>query len=323
MEAPIINKYEKEINVNIENQYISFTSKDNQNLNYKGMFTKDFLSDKEGIFKLLSLNGIKDFFDQRIVNKEYDLKKDEQKISLKINYNNKTIELIIPKDIESMDKNLSLNLITELVNIKNENKEIKERLYNLEKKVSKLMKEENEDLKGFEKSIIKNKEEAQKILKWICPYNERKVALLYKATPEENTRDDFHRKCDNKGATVVLIETSKGRRFGGYTSLSWDTSGTWKNDLESFLFSLDNNKKYEVIANATYKVYSDKNYGPWFGNGASGFGLAYEKNLFIGNETHRDNYPSDKAYSTTVENELSGGKTFNISKMEVYQIISQ
>lgn len=322
MEAPI-NKYENEININIENQYISFIYKDKNNLEYKGMFTKDFLSDKENFFKLLSLSSIKDFFEQRIINKEYDLQKDDQNISLKIKYNNKTLDLIIPKDIGTMDKNLSLNLITELVNIKNENKEIKERLYNLEKKVSKLMKEENEDLKGFERNIIKNKEEAEKILKWICPYNDRKLELLYKATPEENTRDDFHRKCDNKGATVVLIETTKGRRFGGYTSLSWDSSSGWKNDLESFLFSLDNNKKYEVIPNATYKVYSNKDYGPWFGGSGSGFGLSYEKNFFIGNETHRDNYSSEKAYSTTVENELSGGKTFNISKMEVYQIINQ
>ena len=322
MEAPI-NKYENEININIENQYISFIYKDKNNLEYKGMFTKDFLSDKENFFKLLSLSSIKDFFEQRIINKEYDLQKDDQNISLKIKYNNKTLDLIIPKDIGTMDKNLSLNLITELVNIKNENKEIKERLYNLEKKVSKLMKEENEDLKGFERNIIKNKEEAEKILKWICPYNDRKLELLYKATPEENTRDDFHRKCDNKGATVVLIETTKGRRFGGYTSLSWDSSSGWKNDLESFLFSLDNNKKYEVIPNATYKVYSNKDYGPWFGNSGSGFGLSYEKNFFIGNETHREYYSSDKAYFTTVENELSGGKTFNISKMEVYQIINQ
>lgn len=322
MEAPI-NKHENEINFNIENQYISFIYKDKNNLEYKGMFTKDFLSDKENFFKLLSLSSIKDFFEQRIINKEYDLQKDEQNIILKIKYNNKKLDLIIPKDIGTVDKNLSLNLITELANIKNENKEIKERLYNLEKKVSQLMNEEKEDLKGFEKNIIKNKEEAEKILKWICPYNDRKVELLYKATPEENTTDDFHRKCDNKGATVVLIETTKGRRFGGYTSLSWDSSSGWKNDLESFLFSLDNNKKYEVIANAACKVYSNKGYGPWFGSNGSGFGLAYEKNFFIGNETHRDNYPSEKSYSTSVENELSGGKTFNISKMEVYQIINQ
>ena len=152
MEAPI-NKHENEINFNIENQYISFIYKDKNNLEYKGMFTKDFLSDKENFFKLLSLSSIKDFFEQRIINKEYDLQKDDQNIILKIKYNNKNLDLIIPKDIGTVDKNLSLNLITELANIKNESKEIKERLYNLEKKVSQLMNEEK--MKTISKFYVK------------------------------------------------------------------------------------------------------------------------------------------------------------------------
>ena len=157
-------------------------------------------------------------------------------------------------------------------------------------------------------------------MKWVCPNNERKVKLLYKATLEENTRDDFHRKCDNKGATVTLIETTKGRRFGGYTSLSWSSNEGWKDDKEAFLFSLDNDKKYDVIQDAKYKVYSGKGYGQWFGYGGN-IGLAREKNYFIGNDTHWENF-GDKCYSTTVENELSGGINFNISKMEVYQILT-
>ena len=78
-------------------------------------------------------------------------------------------------------------------------------------------------------------------MKWVCPNNERRVKLLYTATPEENTRDDFHRTCDNNGATITLVETTKGR-FGGYTSLSWSSNEGWKNDKEAFLFSLDNEK---------------------------------------------------------------------------------
>ena len=62
-------------------------------------------------------------------------------------------------------------------------------------------------------------------------------------------------------------------------------------------------------------------HGPWFGNYGN-IGLAYDKNFFIGNETHSENFDS-KCYSTTVDFELSGGKTFNISKLEVYQIINE
>lgn len=230
------------------------------------------------------------------------------------------IEIIIPKkDINDISQ---LNIITELINIIQENKEIKQKLIDLEQKVNILLKEKEnrEDMKGFEKTIIKNNSEAEKLMKWVCPNNERKVKLIYKATPEENTRDDFHRKCDNKGATLTIIETTKGRRFGGYTSVCWDSSSGWKDDKEAFLFSLDNDKKYDVIQSKNYKVYSGSGYGPWFGD-CGNIGLAYEKNYFIGNDSHRE-YFEYKCYSTTVENELSGGKTFNISKMEVYQIIN-
>ena len=57
-------------------------------------------------------------------------------------------------------------------------------------------------------------------------------------------------------------------------------------DKEAFLFNLDNDKKYDAIQNAKNKVYMGKGHGPWFGSGGN-LGLAYDKNYFIGNETHR------------------------------------
>ena len=104
--------------------------------------------------------------------------------------------------------------------------------------------------------------------------------MLYRASLKENTPDDFHRLCDNKGPTIILIETTKGKRFGGYTSLDWDSSSEWKNDLEEFLFSLDNDKKYEVIPNSSYKVYSNRGFGLWFGYNGN-IGLAYDKKFLL------------------------------------------
>ena len=285
----------------IDNNCLQISVQDGKNKSeYTGLFSKEFLLEKEEVFKFFQLDAILNFFNEIIKSKKYKINLDSIKLNLIIEYTkDKKFDLIIPK--KELNEKTQLNIITELAN---ENKEIKERLSELEKKVNKLLneKENKDDLKGFEYTIIKNKSEANKILKWVCPNNERKVKLLYKATLEENTRDDFHRKCDNKGATVTLIETTKGRRFG------------------AFLFSLDNDKKYDVIQDAKYKVFSYKGYGPWFGNGGN-IGLAYEKNYFIGNDTHWENF-GDKCYSTTVENELSGGTKFNISKMEVYQILT-
>ena len=310
------------IEIKIEGNSLQISIIDSQNNEYLGLFTKEFLSEKEDFLRHLSLNSILPFFQENINAKKYLIKKDDINISLTIKYSEeKNFELLIPK--KDINHNTQLNIITELTNIKQENKEIKKRLFDLEQKVNLLLNENNKknELKGFENTIIKNNEEANKILKWICPNGERKVKLLYKATPEENTNDDFHRKCDNKGATVVILETTKGRRFGGYNSLNWSSHEGWKNDKEAFLFSLDNDKKYDVIPEASYKIYAGKGHGPWFGNGGN-IGLARDKNFFIGNETHSENFDS-KCYSTTVDFELSGGKTFNISKLEVYQIINE
>ena len=313
---------EHKIELKILSNSLQISIIDNKNTEYIGLFSKDFLAGKEEFLKYFSIKAILDFFQENINSKKYSIKtEDEININLIIEYaQGKVIELLIPR--KNLDENIQINIITELTNIKKENKEIKEKLSYLEQKINILLQEKGkkDDLKGFENTIIKNNAEAEKILKWICPYNERRVNLKYKATPEENTRDDFHRKCDNKGATVTIIETTKGRRFGGYTSLSWDSSSGWKDDKEAFLFSLDNDKKYNVIQEANYKVYSNTGYGQWFGNNGN-LGLAYEKNFFIGNETHRENF-GDKCFSTTVENELSLGKTFNITKFEVYQIVN-
>ena len=45
--------------------------------------------------------------------------------------------------------------------------------------------------------------------------------LLYKATADSDKAEAFHEKCDGARKTIVLVETDKGRRFGGYTSCIW------------------------------------------------------------------------------------------------------
>jgi len=48
---------------------------------------------------------------------------------------------------------------------------------------------------------------------------------------------DFHRCCDNKGPTLVLIKSGE-YIFGGYTSKSWESADKFKADDHSFLFTL-------------------------------------------------------------------------------------
>jgi hypothetical protein len=68
--------------------------------------------------------------------------------------------------------------------------------------------------------------------------------LLYRASRDGWKRADFHRLCDDKGPTVVIVKVSNGRLCGGYCSIGWKSDGGWKHDNNSFLFSLDSLKKY-------------------------------------------------------------------------------
>ena len=66
-----------------------------------------------------------------------------------------------------------------------------------------------------------------------------KITRLYKASTDGFAAAKFHALCDNKGASLSLIKTTAGHTFGGYTTISWDTSSSYKNDTQSFLFSVD------------------------------------------------------------------------------------
>ena len=46
----------------------------------------------------------------------------------------------------------------------------------------------------------------------------------------------FHKLCDNKGATIVIIKATKGFIFGRYTPLDWDKKSYYKEDKDTFFF---------------------------------------------------------------------------------------
>jgi hypothetical protein len=63
-----------------------------------------------------------------------------------------------------------------------------------------------------------------------------------------------------------LIKTTAGHTFGGYTTISWNTTTGYKNDTQSFLFSVDKQTKYPIVKDYGNAIYCHSGYGPWFGN---------------------------------------------------------
>ncbi len=64
-----------------------------------------------------------------------------------------------------------------------------------------------------------------------------------------------------------MIKTTAGHTFGGFTTISWGSSGNNKNDTQSFLFSVDKQTKYPIVKDYQYAINSSSSYGPIFGNG--------------------------------------------------------
>ncbi len=86
----------------------------------------------------------------------------------------------------------------------------------------------NEDVKEFfypiyspflKESII-NEEQYEFYLKeWLG--DDYKWKLLYRTSEHGYTAESFHKYCDKRGPTLILIKSSLGWIFGGYTTQSW------------------------------------------------------------------------------------------------------
>ena len=70
--------------------------------------------------------------------------------------------------------------------------------------------------------IIYSKEYDKYLQKWAGNHN---WTLIYKASQYEYSAELFHAFCDDKGPTLIVIESSGGWIFGGYTTQSWSGRG--------------------------------------------------------------------------------------------------
>jgi len=61
--------------------------------------------------------------------------------------------------------------------------------------------------------------------------------VLYIASRDGDDASSFHSACDNKGPTIVIVQTTSGAVFGGYAGESWGGSYRWITSSDSFMFS--------------------------------------------------------------------------------------
>ena len=164
--------------------------------------------------------------------------------------------------------------------------------------------------------IIHNAEELELLTRKINKLNQRiTLNLLYKATADSDKAAIFHEKCDDARCTLVLVETDKGRRFGGYTTCSWSGDCIDKKDEEAFVFSLDKMNIYENIPGED-AIGCYPKFGPIF----LGCQIRIYDNAFTKGGT---TYEKGLNYNTEEDYELTGGdREFNVKEIEVYEVIS-
>lgn len=86
----------------------------------------------------------------------------------------------------------------------------------------------------------------------------------------------FHKQCDNKDETFIVLSSTNGFLFGGYTDANWTTpqqgSPTYSRSTRAFLFSLVSPQRLpatKLFLDARYYNYATVNdflSGPIFGN---------------------------------------------------------
>ena len=230
-------------------------------------------------------------------------------------YKSKNEELL-KNQIKLQQENNNLKTQIQQLMLKNNMEETYNRLLLKSQKNYMIESQQNQEeyLEIVKGEIIENNNELDLLMRKICK-DRKKVTLqlLYKATVDSDKAQAFHKKCDKANNSLILIKSGNGKRFGGFTSCSWEGNSIDKKDENAFVFSLDKMEIYDIIPGEdaigcypkfgpTFLGCQIRIYDEAFKNG----GTTYEKGL---------------NYKTTEDFELTGGlQQFEVIEIEAYSV---
>ena len=149
------------------------------------------------------------------------------------------------------------------------------------------------------------------------------LSLIFRASRDGYKVSDFHRLCDDKPRTLVIIQSNFGNIFGGYSTHPWKSylQGQYVEDPDAFLFSLTYHTKHKQMKNNEFALYLNKNYGPVYGKGYD-LCVKDECNKKLNNYSRLGN-----SFLAPAEMELEdnysyfgGSERFSIDEYEVFEI---
>jgi hypothetical protein len=185
--------------------------------------------------------------------------------------------------------------------------------------------EEYSNTNSFKGEIIKDEQQCLELIN-LCEFSPNdKWSLLYRATRDGFGSDVFHTRCDGHSNTLTILKAKESKFvFGGFTTVSWDSSSDYKSDPNAFLFSLTNKDNTPL----KMKVDPDEHesaiichsrYGPTFGNDICIANNANTTMNGYSNLGYSYKHPQYARGTNEAKTFLAGSNPIQLDEIEVYQ----
>ena len=169
--------------------------------------------------------------------------------------------------------------------------------------------------------ILKNKENKQALIELISKKIECiNMKLLYRASKDGVEYNDLFNKINNKSNLIFLYLSGNKRIFGNYVNTKLENLGNetdkYYNDEKSFVFSLNDNKIYNILIPEKAIRFYKQEYSILIGNTGIGNGFYFCGKTII--DTGLLKKP--KIYDFGKNKELTEGEN-SFNELEIFQII--
>jgi len=97
--------------------------------------------------------------------------------------------------------------------------------------------------------------------------SKKRGKTIFVASKDGDSAADFHKHCDSQGPTVVIVQSTSGAVFGGYSDRNWNHQSSFVKSTVAFLFRLrPATSKYPLKrGQEKYAIRAEKSHGPTFG----------------------------------------------------------
>ncbi len=182
----------------------------------------------------------------------------------------------------------------------------------------------------------------KKSLRSLIKFETKSFSLLWRGSRDGFEASTFHRLCDDKANTLVLIKSINQSIFGGFTSIKWKSPikklEKTSADDSAFLFSLKNKwnnpivlpvikNNYQDTQTLQHAVFHSQATGPAFGQHFGGYPLDFRYDLFVNDRSnenefshiHLSDYENSDNFTSSY---IHGGQGifFRTEEIEVFEI---